>query len=115
MTPPFVNTRSFYYVISGTATQYQVAANLLSTSFSDVLLPQGGGNRSEILGIAYVADQLDAAAASYDIVQNLPAQMSVTELENITSTKMNSAFESGDVESVFQVGSRRAPRGARGR
>ena len=90
-------------MIAGDPQLFQIAPPSPSTSVGDVLLPQGGGNSSEIHGQAVVADQLDAKAEAFATVINRPAVMTVTELENITAVKLKKAFDSGDVESALNV------------
>ena len=58
---------------------------------------------SWIIGIGYVYDQLDAAARATDTIVCAPAQMSVSDLANLTATLIAESFESGDVEAVFQA------------
>ena len=51
---------TFAYAISGTipVIEYQASALNSVPSYDDMLLPQGGGNASEVIGIVYVIDQV---------------------------------------------------------
>ena len=56
---------SFYYARSGpSGSEYQLFASSLQTHLSGVLLPQGQGNRSHIIGISYVTDQARTSCLS---------------------------------------------------
>ena len=83
----------FFEIYKGDGTEYQLVAKTPTTSYSGALLPQGGGN-SSIIGIGYVYDQLDAAARATDTIVCAPAQMSVSDLANLTATLIAESFES---------------------
>ena len=93
---------SFFYVIHGSATEYQLVSNTPTTSYDGALLPKGGGNASLITGIAYIADQLDASSRATDVVVCGPMVISIQDLANLTARLLSDSFESGNVEGVFQ-------------
>ena len=63
---------SFYYAIYGDLdTEFQLFSGTPATKYAGALLPQGGGNASLVDGIAYVADQLAAAARASALVRVL--------------------------------------------
>ena len=49
---------SFYYMIAGGATEFQLVAATPATSYAGARLPRGGGNQSRVVGVAYPADQV---------------------------------------------------------
>jgi hypothetical protein len=49
---------SFFYMIVGDLTEYQITSSTAADSYEGALLPQGGGNASQVIGIAYPADQV---------------------------------------------------------
>ena len=63
---------SFYYAIFGSATEYQLVSNTPSDSYDGALLPRGGGNASEVICIAYVADSYAAASRTTAVATVLP-------------------------------------------
>ena len=89
---------SFYYAIFGSATEYQLVSNTPSTSFDGALLPRGGGNASEVVCIAYVADTYAAASRTTAVATVLPMSISVSDLANLTATLLANSFEAGNVE-----------------
>jgi hypothetical protein len=90
-------------MISGASTEYQILADSPSDVYRGVLLPQGGGNLSEIVGVAYVADQFAAATRATDVVVCAPAAFSVGDLANLTAGLLAASFESGDLGGVYQA------------
>ena len=97
-----VRRRSFYYAIYGSATEYQLIANTPADNYDDALLPRGGGNASEITGIAYIADSYAAASRATAVATVLPMIVPVSDLANLTAKLLAEAFEAGNVEGVFQ-------------
>ena len=92
---------SFYYIIYGTVVEYQIVSNTPSASRDGTLLPRGGGNASQIVGVSYAADQLGAATRSTAVVVCEAVSVSVTDLANITGQLLAASLESGDVEGMF--------------
>ena len=90
--------QSFYYAISGAATEYQLVANTPSDSYDGALLPRGGGNASEIVCIGYVADAFAAASRTTAVATVLPMSISVRDLANLTAELLTDFFDSGNVE-----------------
>ena len=65
---------SFFFAVAGDdATEFQLVSGSALTSYSGALLPQGGGNSSEVVGIAQIADQYAASARATDVVIVRPA------------------------------------------
>ena len=89
---------SFYYAIMGAATEYQLVSNTPTTSYDGALLPRGGGNASEIICIAYVADAYAAASRTTAVATVLPMSVSVSDLANLTARLLADAFDAGNVE-----------------
>jgi len=94
---------SFFYLIYGENTEYQIISNTPSDSYNRVLLPRGGGNSSTIVGIVYVADQLGASTRTTAEVVCEPASISVKDLANMTQKLLDEALEAGAVEGLFQA------------
>jgi hypothetical protein len=90
--------QSFYYAISGAATEYQLVANTPSDNYDGALLPRGGGNASAIVCIGYVADAFAAASRTTAVATVLPMSISVSDLANQTAELLTDFFESGNVE-----------------
>ena len=94
---------SFFYQIFGETTEYQIVSSTPSTSYSGALLPQGGGNQSQVVGVTYVADQLGATARATTLITCEPMALSIRDLANLTSRLVAASLESGDVEGIFQA------------
>ena len=89
---------SFYYAIFGSATEYQLVSNTPSDSYGGARLPRGGGNASEIVCIAYVADMHAAASRTTAVATVLPMSISVSDLANLTAQLLADSFDAGDIE-----------------
>ena len=97
---------SWFYAIVGddAGIEYQLLSDTPSDSYASALLPRGGGNASEVTGVAYVSDQLAAAARAHDTVVVAPDHsVSVADLANATAGLFAAAFETGDVEGLFEA------------
>ena len=96
---------SYYYAIVGDAagTEFQLLASSPSTSYAGALLPRGTNNASEIEAIAYVADQLGAAARGSDVAVVAPSAASVGDVANGTAALLSAAFAVGSPEGVHQA------------
>ena len=90
---------SFYYAIFGAAaTEYQLVSNTPADNYDGALLPRGGGNASEVVCIAYVADTYAAASRTTAVATVLPMSISVSDLANLTAKLLADSFEAGNVE-----------------
>ena len=94
---------SFYYIIYGTSVEYQIVSNTPASSRDGTLLPRGGGNSSQIVGVSYVTDQLGAATRSTAVVVCESISITVSDLANITGQLLAASLESGDVEGIYGV------------
>jgi PIN domain nuclease of toxin-antitoxin system len=84
-----------------TVQRYQLKISLESDYAA--LLPVGAPETDLVDVLCDVSDQLGAAARAAAAVAVTQRQMSTAELANVTGNLLDSAFETGDLETVYQA------------
>jgi hypothetical protein len=79
-------------------TEYQLVSNTPADNYDGALLPRGGGNASEVMCIAYIADSHAAASRATAVATVLPMVITVSDLANLTAKLLAESFEAGNVE-----------------
>jgi len=94
---------SLYYAIADSANgaEYQIFSASSYMYRSDVYLPRGGGNASDITVIAYIADTHGATARATAAATISPLWALVEELANLSAVFMDALFKVGNVEGVL--------------
>ena len=92
----------FYYAVAPDETEYQLKVTVESEI--SALLPVGAKGAGDVVRtLCYVADQLDAQALAEVDAQVTQREMSAEALANVTGNLLDSAFETGDLETVYQA------------